>query len=155
MHGTTALVLAGGINLGFSVLTHNRAKAALPFCGHFRIVDYVLTNLSCSGINNVGFLIQYLPGSLIDHIGVGQPWDFDTANRRIRLMPPFVGMGKTQWFRGSADAIYQNLDFIEDTRAELVLVVSSDHVYSMDYRPLIAYHRYHNADVTIMTTRRP
>ncbi|NQU44291.1 glucose-1-phosphate adenylyltransferase, partial [bacterium] len=154
MQTTTALVLAGGINLGFSVLTHNRAKSALPFCGHFRVIDFVLTNLSRSGISNVGILIQYLPGSLIDHVGVGSAWDYATTNRRLKLMPPFIGMGKTEWFRGSADAIYQNLNYVSDTRADLVLVLSADHVYSMDYGPLIEFHRYHNADLTVVTTER-
>jgi glucose-1-phosphate adenylyltransferase len=155
MLNTTALILAGGINLGFSVLTHNRAKSALPFCGHFRVVDFILTNLSRSSINNVGILIQYLPGSLIDHIGVGASWDFATTNRRIKLMPPFIGMGKTDWFRGSADAIFQNLNYITDTRAENVLVLSADHVYSMDYSAVLEFHRERNADLTIVTTRRP
>jgi glucose-1-phosphate adenylyltransferase len=155
MRKTVALVLAGGINLDFSVLTHNRAKSALPFAGHFRLVDFSLTNLSRSGINHVGMMIQYLPGSLIEHIGIGQAWDFDSTNRRIKLMPPFVGMGKTEWFRGSADAIYQNLNFIEDTGAEHVLVVCADHVYCMDFRALVAFHRYRNADVSVVTTRRP
>lgn len=155
MRNTVSLVLAGGINLGFSVLTHNRAKSALPFCGHFRVVDFVLTNLSRSGINNVGIMIQYLPGSLIDHIGVGRAWDYGATNRRLKLMPPFVGMGKTEWFRGSADAIYQNLNFVTDHQAEHVLIVCADHVYSMDYRSLMDFHVRRNADLTIMTTQRP
>ena len=100
-------------------------------------------------------IIQYLPGSLIEHIGTGRAYDFDTTNRTFKLMPPFVGMGKTEWFRGTADAIYQNMNFIQDTRADLVLVLSGDHVYSMDYGPLIAQHREHNADLTIVTTSRP
>ncbi|HBF35128.1 TPA: hypothetical protein DDW35_11265 [Candidatus Sumerlaeota bacterium] len=155
MKNTTALVLAGGINLGFSVLTHNRAKSALPFCGHFRVIDFVLTNLSRSSINNVGIIIQYLPGSLIDHVGVGAAWDYASTNRKIKLMPPFVGMGKTEWFRGSADAIFQNLSYIEDTDADNVLVLSADHIYCMDYKPLADFHRYHNADLTVVTARRP
>ena len=155
MKNTTALVLAGGINLGFSVLTHNRAKSALPFCGHFRVIDFVLTNLSRSSISGVGILIQYLPGSLIDHVGVGTAWDYATANRRLKLMPPFIGMGKTEWFRGSADAIHQNLDYVVDSRSDNVLVLSADHVYCMDYEPLLAFHRYHNADLTVVTYTRP
>jgi glucose-1-phosphate adenylyltransferase len=155
MKNTVALVLAGGIDLEYSVLTQNRAKAALPFCGHFRIIDFVLTNLSRSGINSVGVMIQYLPGSLIDHVGIGRAWDYDSTNRRIKLMPPFVGVGKTEWFRGSADAIFQNLDFVTDNQADQVLVVCADHVYCMDYRPLLTFHRRHNADVTIMTVKRP
>ena len=155
MRDTAALVLAGGINLSFSVLTHNRAKSALPFCGHFRVIDFVLTNLSRSGVRNVGVVIQYLPGSLIDHIGVGRAWDFDTVTRRIKLMPPFVGMGKTEWFRGSADAIHRNMNFASDHKADQVLIVCSDHIYSMDYRPMVALHRRLNADLTILTTRRP
>lgn len=155
MRNTVALVLAGGINLGFSVLTHNRAKSALPFCGHYRVIDFVLTNLSHAGINHVGVMIQFLPGSLIDHIGSGGPWDFDTSNRRIKLMPPFVGIGKTEWFRGSADAVYQNLNFLKDNKAEDVLVLCADHVYCMDYRPLLEFHRNNNANVTILTTKRP
>ncbi|MBN1868393.1 hypothetical protein JW916_13995 [Candidatus Sumerlaeota bacterium] len=155
MRNTVALVLAGGMNLGFSVLTHNRAKSALPFCGHYRIIDSVLTNLSKSGIQNVGVIIQYLPGSLIDHIGMGQAWDFDTTNRHIKLMPPFVGMGKTEWFRGTADAVYRNMNLVSDSNADLVLVLSADHIYTMDYGPMIEFHRRSNADLTIMTTRRP
>lgn len=155
MRNTTALVLAGGMNRGFSVLTHNRAKSALPVCGHYRVIDFVLSNLSNSGINNVGVIIQYLPGSLIEHIGTGRAYDFDTTNRAFKLMPPFVGMGKTEWFRGTADAIYQNMSFIQDTRADLVLIVSGDHIYNMDYAPLIAQHRERNADLTIVTSKRP
>jgi glucose-1-phosphate adenylyltransferase len=155
MRNTVALVLAGGVNVGYSVLTHNRAKSALPFFGHFRLVDFVLTNLSRSGVNNVGVIIQYLPGSLIDHIAIGRAWDFDSTNRRIKLMPPFVGMGRTDWYRGSADAIYRNMDFIQNNRAHDVLVVCADHVYCMDYRPMLNLHRERGADITIMTTQRP
>lgn len=155
MEKTTALILAGGINLGFSVLTHNRAKSALPFAGHLRVIDFALTNLSYSGFNHVGILIQYLPGSLIDHVGVGSAWDFATVNRKIKLMPPFIGMGKTNWFRGSADAIYQNLNYVDDTKCDHVLVLSADHIYRMDYRPLLDYHRRHNSDLTIVTVDRP
>jgi len=155
MRNTTALVLAGGTNRGFSVLTHNRAKSALPICGHFRIIDFALSNLSLSGINSVGVIIQYLPGSLIDHIGIGHAYDFDTPNRTFKLMPPFVGMGKTEWFRGTADAIHQNFNFISDTRADVVMVLSGDHVYTTDYNSLVAFHRDQSADLTIVTTKRP
>lgn len=155
MRNTAAMVLAGGTNFGFSVLTHNRAKSALPFCGHLRVIDFVLTNLSLSGIDHAGIVIQYLPGSLIDHVGVGSAWDFDTTNRRLRLMPPFVGIGKTDWFRGSADAVAQNLDFVNDANCDLVLLLPADNIYQMDYAPLIDFHRKHNAELTIVTTELP
>ncbi len=152
---TTAMILAGGINLDFSVLTHNRVKSAMPVCGQFRIIDFILTNLSNTGIQNVGVLIQYLPGSLIDHVGVGKPWDMDSSNRHIKLMPPFMGMGKTKWFRGSGDAIYQNLTFVRDTKAEHVLILTADHLYGMNYSQMIEQHNQTNADLTILTTNYP
>src|ERR1043166_3987537 len=116
MNDVVALVLAGGRMGNYGVLTQNRAKAALPFASNFRIIDFALSNLSNSGIGKVGIIIQYLPASLIEHVGVGEPWDLSGYGRVLRIMPPFVGVEKTEWYKGTADALYQNLRDRKSTR---------------------------------------
>jgi glucose-1-phosphate adenylyltransferase len=143
------LILAGGEGERLSILSQVRAKPGVPFGGKYRIIDFALSNAVNSGLTDVGILTQYAPRSLIDHIGVGRPWDLDRSRGGVALLQPFIGRGRARdWYRGTADAVLQNLDFIEDRDPELVLVLAGDHVYKMDYRPFIARHREMNAVVT-------
>jgi len=150
---TTALVLAGGRVGELSVLTLERPKAALPFGGHFRIIDFPLSNLCRAGINNAGILSQYRPASLIDHVGVGASWDFVGLDRGAKILPPYHAAEGSDWYRGNADAVYQNLRYLRDQETELALILSGDHVYSMDYRDLIHQHLESEADLTIAFKR--
>lgn len=149
MRNTVAMVLAGGRVDELSVLTIDRPKSALPFGGLFRVIDFPLSSLMYSGIARVGILSQYRPFSLMNHIGNGAAWDLCGRNRSIHVLPPFKGMHPSDWYRGTADAVYQNLDFILRYQPERVLIVSGDHIYNMDYGPMLALHRQHSADLTI------
>ena len=143
------LILAGGEGERLSILSQVRAKPGVPFGGKYRIIDFALSNTVNSGYTDVGILTQYAPRSLIDHIGVGRPWDLDRSRGGVALLQPFIGRGRARdWYRGTADAVLQNLDFIADRSPELVLVLAGDHVYKMDYRPFIEMHRSTRADVT-------
>ena len=143
------LILAGGEGERLSILSQVRAKPGVPFGGKYRIIDFALSNAVNSGLTDVGILTQYAPRSLIDHIGVGRPWDLDRSRGGVALLQPFIGRGRARdWYRGTADAVLQNLDFIADRNPELVLVLAGDHVYKMDYRPFIDTHRVKEADVT-------
>lgn len=155
MRKAIALVLAGGRIHGYGPLTLNRAKAALPFAGFYRIVDFALSSLSHSGIERVGLVCQYLPASLIEHVAGGEPWGLRGFGRELRLMPPFVGLGKIEWFRGTADAIYQNLNFVNDWDPSYVIVCSAEHVFAMDFRDLLEFHEESKADLTIVETQLP
>lgn len=150
MERVVALVLAGGHVDGYGVLTLYRTKAALPFAGFYRIVDFTLSSLSRSGINRVGLICQYLPASLIEHVGTGEPWGFKGFGTEVRLMPPFVGVGKIEWFRGTADAIYQNLNFVHDWDPSYVIVCSAEHVHNVDLAQVVAFHESAEADLTIV-----
>jgi len=150
MRKTIAIVFAGGRAEEMSVLTHWRPKSAVLFGGAYRMIDFALTNLAnTAGIENVGILSQYRPSSLIDHVGIGLPWDFVGNERGVRFLPPYIGMDHSQWYRGTADALYQNIDFLELHRPDDVLIVSGDHAYSMDYTPLLRFHMERDADVTL------
>src|SRR5918994_2054038 len=143
------LILAGGEGERLSVLSQVRAKPGVPFGGKYRIIDFALSNAVNSGLTDVAVLTQYAPRSLIDHIGVGRPWDLDRSRGGVTLLQPYLGRGRARdWYRGTADAVLQNLDFIEDRQPELVLVLAGDHVYKMDYRPFIDMHREKEAAVT-------
>jgi glucose-1-phosphate adenylyltransferase len=143
------LVLAGGEGERLSILSQVRAKPGVPFGGKYRIIDFALSNAVNSGLTDVAVLTQYAPRSLIDHIGVGRPWDLDRSHGGVTLLQPYIGRGRTRdWYRGTADAVLQNLDFIADRNPELVLVLAGDHVYKMDYRPFIETHRAKAAEVT-------
>ncbi|MCA1765139.1 MAG: glucose-1-phosphate adenylyltransferase [Desulfobulbaceae bacterium] len=148
-HGTLAMVLAGGRVDELNVLTYYRPKSAVPFGGFARIIDFPMSNLMNSGLERVAILSQYRNFSLINHIGSGAAWDMIGRNRGVSILPPFKGSEESSWYRGSADAIRQNLDFIEYHDPEVVLILSGDHVYKMDYREIIAYHRYKDADLTV------
>jgi glucose-1-phosphate adenylyltransferase len=152
---TTGMVLAGGRVGELSVLTLERPKAALPFAGHFRIVDFPLSNLARAGVTNVGILSQYRPASLIDHIGVGESWDFIGLDRGAKILPPYHAAEAMDWYRGNADAVLQNLNYLRGLDTEIALIVSGDHIYSMDYRQLILEHLEHGAELTIAFKRIP
>jgi len=150
------LILAGGEGERLSILSQVRAKPGVPFGGKYRIIDFALSNAVNSGLTDVGILTQYAPRSLIDHIGVGRPWDLDRSRGGAALLQPFIGRGRARdWYRGTADAVLQNLDFIADRDPELVLVLAGDHVYKMDYRPFLDLHRSKQADVTCAVRRVP
>lgn len=146
---TVAMILAGGEGTRLTVLSEERAKPAVPFAGKFRIIDFTLSNCVNSDIFAVGVLTQYRPHSLNDHIGIGKPWDLDRSRGGVRLLQPYQGRRGQAWYAGTADAIYQNMDFIRRNRAEQVVILSGDHIYKMDYRPMIEAHLEQNADLTI------
>jgi len=148
-HGTLAMILAGGRVDELNVLTYYRPKSAVPFGGLYRIIDFPLSNLMNSGLERVALLSQYRNFSLINHIGSSAAWDMIGRNRGISILPPFKGSEKSSWYRGSADAVAQNLDFIQYHQPEVILLLSGDHVYHMDYRQIIEYHRGRGADLTI------
>jgi glucose-1-phosphate adenylyltransferase len=150
-----ALVLAGGNVEGYGILTRNRTKAALPFAGHYRIIDFALSNLSNSGITHVGVITQYLPASLIEHIAGGEAWDLHGSDRMIKIMPPFVGIGHTIWFQGTSDAVYRNLNFVHDLNPDDVIILSGEHIYHMDYNEPLKFHHEKDADLTIVGQRLP
>src|SRR4051794_23740424 len=150
MRNTIATILAGGQGERLSVLSLERAKPAVPFAGKYRIIDFTLSNCVNSDMYNVAVLTQYRPHSLNDHIGIGRPWDLDRSFRGIRLMQPFLGRRDSDWYRGTADAVSQNLSFVTTpNRDELMLVLSGDHVYRMDYRRMLDFHEQRGADATV------
>ncbi|HEC78242.1 MAG TPA: glucose-1-phosphate adenylyltransferase [candidate division WOR-3 bacterium] len=149
MEKVLALVLAGGRVDELLCLTEKRAKAALPVFGIYRIIDFVLSNLMHAGIENVGILSQYRPHDLVRHIGTGEHWDFIGRTRGIRILPPYRGLHSSDWYKGTADAVYQNISYIEEFKPDHILVASADHIYRMDYRPFIDFHIEKKADATI------
>jgi len=144
-----AMILAGGRVDDLGVLTFFRPKSGLPFGGLYRIIDFPMSNLVNSGIEKVGILSQYRPFRLIRHIASGEPWDLTGRNRCAIILPPFKGRGESDWYKGTADAVYQNIDFLRLHRPDLVLILSGDHIYRMDYRHLIRFHMDKKADLTI------
>lgn len=150
-----ALVLAGGRVNELGVLTIYRPKSAVPFGGIYRVIDFPLSNLMHSGINKIGILSQYRSTSLINHIETGASWDFVGRNRGAHILPPFKGVTESDWYLGTADAVYQNLNFIHDHDPDLVLILSGDHIYRMDYQALIQYHLEHQADLTAVFKQVP
>jgi len=150
---TLAMILAGGAGSRLSVLTQKRTKPAVPFAGKYRIIDFALSNCTNSGIFTVGICTQYRPRSLNDHIRSGRPWDLDRATGGVTLLQPYVGPRESDWYQGTADAIYQNLDFIHHSSPDVVLILAGDHVYEMDYDVLVTFHLEHSADLTVATVR--
>jgi len=148
MSKVLAVILAGGQGERLSLLSQKRAKPAVPFAGKYRIIDFALSNCVNSGISDVAVLTQYRPHSLHDHIGIGKPWDLDRQKGGVRLLQPYRGHQESEWYQGTADAVYQNLDFIMEGRYDYVLILAGDHIYRMDYGPMIAFHQQRNADVT-------
>ncbi len=144
-----AMIMAGGAGTRLSVLSEKRAKPAVPFAGRYRIIDFTLSNCVNSGIFDVAILTQYRPHSLNRHIGIGRPWDLDRSQGGVRLLQPYQARRHQEWYRGTADAVLQNLDYIEERRADTVLVLSGDHIYKMDYRPMLRFHQEKEADLTV------
>ena len=144
-----AMLLAGGQGSRLGVLTKNLAKPAVPFGGKYRIIDFPLSNCVNSGIETVGVLTQYQPLELNDYIGNGQPWDLDSNTAGVHVLPPYQKQKKTDWYKGTANAIYQNIPFIERYNPDYVVVLSGDHIYKMDYSKMLAFHKEKNAACTI------
>lgn len=149
MRRTLALIMAGGESPALSVLAAERNEAAVPFAGKFRIIDFTLSNCVNSGLYNVGVLTQHQPREVHEHIGVGKPWDLDRSSGGVRIMHPSPTKEGGGWQRGTADAVRYNIDYIEDQQADQVLILAGDHVYKMNYRPLLELHEERNADLTI------
>lgn len=143
------MVLAGGAGSRLSVLSMRRAKPAVPFCGTYRIIDFVMTNIVRSGIAKVGLLTQYKPYSLNDHLGQGEAWGFVGRHRQAKILPPYQGEADSDWYSGTADAIYQNTMFLDRWKADTVVILSGDHIYRMNYQPMLDFHYEKNADLTI------
>ncbi|HUV36987.1 MAG TPA: glucose-1-phosphate adenylyltransferase subunit GlgD [Patescibacteria group bacterium] len=143
------MILAGGTGRELSVLTQHRAKTALPFGGRYRIIDFCLSNCVHSGFHDIAVLAQYNPKSLIDHIKMGKPWDLDRKNSGVYILQPTHHGEMAQWYLGTGDALYQNIDVIRSSNADLVLVLSGDQVYGMDYRRMVVHHRSMGKPVTI------
>ena len=144
-----AMLLAGGQGSRLGVLTSKVAKPAVAFGGKYRIIDFPLSNCINSGIDTVGVLTQYQPLRLNTHIGIGIPWDLDKNVGGVTVLPPYEKVGKTEWYTGTANAIYQNLAYMESFNPDYVLILSGDHIYKMDYEVMLDYHKAHNADVSI------
>lgn len=155
MKNVLAMILAGGRVDELDVLTFLRPKSVLPFGALYRIIDFPMSNLMNSGIERVGILSQYRPFYLINHIANGQPWDMVGRNRFAVILPPFKGREASDWYKGTADAVYQNSDFVRMYNPDLVLILSGDHIYNMDYQDLINFHLEKKADVTIAFTQVP
>lgn len=150
-----ALLLAGGVGSRLSILARLRAKPAIPFGGIYRIIDFTMSNVANSNIDVVGVLTQYKPLSLMEHIDNGRPWDLFGKTRLVEILPPKTGEEISDWYKGTSDAVYQNFGFIEDFSPELVLILSGDHIYYMDYNEMRDYHMRKKADVTISFIRVP
>lgn len=149
MNNVLAMILAGGQGDRLSILSEQRAKPAVVFGGQYRIVDFALSNCANSGITKVAVLTQYRPRSLVNHIAAGRPWGFDTLEGGIQILQPYLGRADSDWYQGTADAVYQNLYVIEESRAREVLILAGDHIYLTSYRNMLAYHRSQAADATV------
>ncbi len=144
-----AMLLAGGQGSRLYALTDRTAKPAVSFGGKYRMIDLALSNCVNSGIDTVGVLTQYQPLELNDYIGNGLPWDLDRAFGGVKILPPYQGKGRSDWYRGTANAIYQNMEFIDRYDPEYVLILSGDHIYKMDYSKMLERHKQSGADCTI------
>lgn len=150
-----AMLLAGGQGSRLGILTKKVAKPAVPYGGKYRIIDFPLSNCTNSGIDTVGVLTQYQPLELNAYIGSGAPWDLDISNGGVFVLPPYQKGKSGEWYRGTANAIYQNIAFIEQYNPDYVLILSGDHIYKMDYNAMLNYHIRHGADATIAVREVP
>ncbi len=150
-----AMLLAGGQGSRLYALTQKTAKPSVSFGGKYRIIDFTLSNCINSGLDTVGVLTQYQPLLLNDYIGNGLPWDLDRTFGGVKILPPYQGKDGADWYRGTANAIWQNMNFIDRYGAEYVLVLSGDHIYKMDYAEMLAYHKQRGADCTIAVIEVP
>ena len=151
-----ALLLAGGQGSRLGGLTRNRAKPAVSFCGKYRIIDFSLSNCTYSNINTVGILIQYKPFLLNSYIGLGSAWDLDNPfSGGVHILPPFLGNSEGSWYNGTANAVFQNYEFINFYSPKYVIILSGDHVYKMDYNLMLKFHKQKNSEITIATIQVP
>ena len=153
---TLAVLMAGGAGTRLTVLSDKRAKPAVPFAGKYRIIDFTLSNCVNSRIYDVAVLTQYRPHSLNTHIGIGKPWDLDRQRGGVHLRQPYQGSNADlDWYRGTADAVFRNIDFIQEKNPDLVIILSGDHIYKMDYREMLDYHLEKGADLTVAVMNVP
>ncbi len=152
---TLAMILAGSRVNELNALTYFRPKSAVPFGGFGRVIDFSLSNLMNSKIEQVALLSQYRSFPLINHIGTGAAWDMVGRYRHVSILPPFLGSEATDWYRGSADAVFKNLDYVHYHKPEEILILSGDHIYQMDYQEMIDYHYAKDADLTVAFTKVP
>ncbi|MFY4777294.1 glucose-1-phosphate adenylyltransferase [Metabacillus sp. RGM 3146] len=150
-----AMLLAGGKGSRLSSLTKNLAKPAVPFGGKYRIIDFTLSNCTNSGMDTVGVLTQYQPLVLHSYIGIGSAWDLDRKNGGVTVLPPYAESSEVKWYKGTASAIYQNLNYLKQYEPEYVLILSGDHIYKMDYGKMLDYHIEKDADVSISVIEVP
>lgn len=153
MKKSLAMILAGGVPTKdrFSVLTMNRSKASLPFGGIYRLIDFSLSNFSHSNIEEVGIITQFLPSSLIDHIGDGVAWDMKGYNRCAKILPPFISYEtSSSWYKGTGDALWENLNFVYDRDPDYVFVVSGENIYNLDMQEVVRFHDEHDQEVTLV-----
>lgn len=150
-----AMLLAGGQGSRLGVLTSNLAKPAVAFGGKYKIIDFPLSNCINSGVDTVGVLTQYRPLRLNQHIGIGIPWDLDRNIGGVTVLPPYEKSDNSEWYTGTANAIYQNLEFIDYYNPDYVLILSGDHIYKMDYENMLEYHKSCDADITLATYQVP
>lgn len=150
-----AMLLAGGQGSRLYVLTKQTAKPAIPFGGKYRIIDFPLSNCTNSGVDTVGVLTQYQPLELNSYIGNGAPWDLDRMYGGVHILPPYAKADSSDWYKGTANAIYQNINFIEQYDPEYVLILSGDHIYKMDYDKMLCYHKEKGADCTVAALNVP
>ncbi|MFL0168645.1 glucose-1-phosphate adenylyltransferase [Clostridium beijerinckii] len=150
-----AMILAGGQGSRLGVLTKKLAKPAVPFGGKYRIIDFPLSNCSNSGIYTVGVLTQYKPLELNAHIGIGEAWDLDRAHGGVHVLPPYQEEKGGEWYKGTANAIYQNIEFVDRYDPEYILILSGDHIYKMDYTKMLDFHKEKQAEATIAVIEVP
>lgn len=150
-----AMLLAGGQGSRLKALTSKIAKPAVPFGGKYRIIDFALSNATNSGISDIGILTQYKPYLLNTHIGIGSSWDYDRNFGGLRILPPFTSEDGGRWYTGTANAIYENIDYIDEINPQYVLILSGDHIYKMDYNHLLDYHMEKKAHVSIAVIEVP
>ena len=150
-----AMLLAGGQGSRLKVLTRNIAKPAVSFGGKYRIIDFALSNATNSGIRDIGILTQYKPFELNSHIGIGAAWNFDRNIGGLRILPPYMGEDGGRWYTGTANAIYENIDFIDGLNPQHVLILSGDHIYKMNYDKLLKSHQERDADVSLAVMEVP
>jgi glucose-1-phosphate adenylyltransferase len=150
-----AMILAGGQGSRLGVLTKKLAKPAVPFGGKYRIIDFPLSNCSNSGIYTVGVLTQYKPLELNAHIGIGEAWDLDRTHGGVSILPPYQEEKGGEWYKGTANAIYQNIEFVDRYDPEYILILSGDHIYKMDYTKMLDFHKERQAEATIAVIEVP
>ena len=150
-----AMILAGGQGSRLGVLTKTVAKPAVPFGGKYRIIDFTLSNCIHSGIYTVGVLTQYQPLELNTYIGSGHPWDLNRNSGGVYVLPPYQSANKGEWYKGTANAIYQNIEFVDKFNPQYVVILSGDHIYKMDYSKMVEYHKEKGADATIAVIEVP